>query len=86
MLAKKRYFTEFFPFEAYHKSEKLELTKKNEYDFGNQHPKNYLKANFLLLTLNIVLASVIRVRYNENNETEKEKKQRQKETKGWHKI
>ena len=67
MLAKKRYFTEFFPFEAYHKSEKLELTKKNEYDFGNQHPKNYLKANFLLLTLNIVLASVIRVRDNENN-------------------
>ena len=39
MLAEKRQFTEIFPFEAYHRSEKLELTKENEYDFRNQHPK-----------------------------------------------
>ena len=48
MFAKKRYFTEFFPFEAYQKSEKLELTKKNEYEFRNQHPENYLKNKFSL--------------------------------------
>ena len=39
MLAEKRQFTETFPFEVYHISEKLELTKENEYNFRNQHPK-----------------------------------------------
>ena len=46
MLAEKSQFTEIFPFEAYHRLEKLELTKKQkeqkkkiEYDFCNQHPK-----------------------------------------------
>ena len=34
-LQKKRQFTEIFPFEAYHRSEKLELTKQNV----NQHSK-----------------------------------------------
>ena len=33
MFAEKRQFTEILPFEAYHRSEKLELTKKNKYDF-----------------------------------------------------
>ena len=42
MLAQQRQFTEMFPFEAYHRSEKLELTKENEYDFRNQHPKKSL--------------------------------------------
>ena len=40
MLAEKRQFTKMFPFEAYHRSEKLELTKENQYDFRNQHPQN----------------------------------------------
>ena len=39
MLAEKRQFTEIFPFEAYHRSEELELPQKNEYDFLNQHPE-----------------------------------------------
>ena len=42
MLAQQRQFTEMFPFEANHRSEKLELTKENEYDFRNQHPKKSL--------------------------------------------
>ena len=42
MLAQQRQFTEMFPFGAYHRSEKLELTKENEYDFRNQHPKKSL--------------------------------------------
>ena len=37
MLAEKRQFTEIFLFEAYHRSEELELPQKNEYDFLNQH-------------------------------------------------
>ena len=37
MLAEKRQFTETFPFEAYHRSEKLEITK--EYGFCNQLPQ-----------------------------------------------
>ena len=32
-------FTLLFASESYHRSEKLELTKENEYDFRNQHPK-----------------------------------------------
>ena len=40
MLAEKGQFTKMFPFEAYHRSEKLELTKENQYDFRNQHPQN----------------------------------------------
>ena len=40
MFAEKRQFTKMFPFEAYHRSEKLELTKENQYDFRNQHPQN----------------------------------------------
>ena len=39
MLAEKRQFTETFPFEAYHRSEKIEITKENEYVFRNQLPK-----------------------------------------------
>ena len=39
MLVEKRQLTEIFPFEAYHRSEELELPKENEYDFRNQHPK-----------------------------------------------
>ena len=39
MLAEKRQFTEIFPFKAYRRLEKLELTKENEYDFRNQHLK-----------------------------------------------
>ena len=39
MLAEKRQFTETFPFEAYHWSEKLEITKENEYGFCNQLPQ-----------------------------------------------
>ena len=35
MLSEKKQFTEIFLFEAYHRSEKLELTKENEYDFRN---------------------------------------------------
>ena len=31
-LAVKRQFTEIFMFEEYHRSEKLELTRKNEYE------------------------------------------------------
>ena len=46
-LQRKSQFTEIFPFEAYRKSEKLELTKENEYDFRNQHPQNYLKTVYL---------------------------------------
>ena len=42
MLAEKKKFTEIFPFEAYHRSEKLEkleLTKEKECDFRNSTPK-----------------------------------------------
>ena len=56
MLAKKRQFTEIFQFEAYHRSEKLVLTKENEYDFYNHHPK--IIQLFTLPTLKILLASV----------------------------
>ena len=38
MLAEKDKSKEIFPFEPYHRSEP-ELTKENEYDFCNQHPK-----------------------------------------------
>ena len=48
MLAEKRQFTETFPFEAYHWSEKLEITKENEYGFCNQLPK--LSKNSFYLT------------------------------------
>ena len=39
MLAEKRQFTVIFPFDAYNRPEKLELTKENEHDFCKQHPK-----------------------------------------------
>ena len=39
MLAEKRQFTDTFPFEAYHRSEKIEITKENEYVFRNQNVK-----------------------------------------------
>ena len=39
MLAKKRKFTEIFPFESYRRSNNLELIKVNEYGFRNQQPK-----------------------------------------------
>ena len=34
-IAGKRQFTDIFTFERHHISEKLELTKENEYDFRN---------------------------------------------------
>ena len=39
LFAEKRQFTEIFPFEVYHRSEKLKLNKENKYDFRNQHAK-----------------------------------------------
>ena len=39
LFAEKRQYTEVFPFEVYHRSEKLKLNKENKYDFRNQHAK-----------------------------------------------